>query len=812
MPDVEVKLDIKAEYQQALNAISEMGKALEDVQNKAKVVINKTNSATANGKSGNGDKSMQDIADMKKATHELAVLLVQASAAAERARGALSRISEMEIITPQDVTVLERAAAGYDELAKMANAAAEATERFNAAGKAGLTTEEMIRMTQAAEKQLETLRAQSEALERSIASQREQLNVLIQKNAEEAKAAQLTKEKNKQEQLNIALLDRQAKAEEEATFKMQLAGKTRLELSAIYKELAQKAKEAAAAQDAEAAAKYERQMQLVNQALRKVNMSARIANIALMQQAQAAQRIGQNLKTLTDGFTGFSDALKNGELNLAGMGSAFVSLIRDFKAGLGPIGLIMLALQGLQEAWNYRAKKEQERIESMKAYAEWEKKLAEIQKTNREELEKYNNELNNEKAIDALVKKHQDLNAELEREIENIDKATKLELHRLSLSQDSDAHALAMKKDELGRQLMLGNITKDEYEETLAAWQKNYDINKLNNAKLAADARLTGASEKESLTRTAYEARTKDFDFWNKQEKKFLWDEDRLLLYNRQLADADATLKETTDNLNKLRQDGASETAITNAKNAMHEALSEKLEIQKQAKIVLLEKYGKGHGMTVEEGMLLYAKELREMTTHLAEATRLKTEAERDLNQAVSAKEKAEADAEIAATNQRVESVQIEERYESGKKTRQVERDVDKINKKNKDAYDRLEKNLDSLSFSQISDLIDNAEKEAASDNSIVSAFGKKKLDLLNTEKTSRKQNFRKLKGKYLADNEFSTNEVKKVISLLEEAVAAGENEKIELYRTLLKIGKKVKINNEDSRKISKKLNSEIGR
>ena len=413
MPDVEVKLNIEAEYKQALQAIADMGDALEEVQKKAKNLTDATKNVQ-----GDNNTDPASLEALNKASKELSENMAKVAAAGQKAQAALKAISELKPQSEESIQLLEKAAAGYEKLAEMAKNAADAAERFNKVGSAGLTTEEMLRQAQAVEKHLAALKQQSEALERSVAAQREQLNVLIRKNAEEAKSAQLTKEKNKQEQLNIALLDRQAKAEEEATFKMQLAGKTRLELSAIYKELAQKAKEAAAAQDAEAAAKYERQMQLVNQALRKVNMSARIANIALMQQAQAAQRIGQNLKTLTDGFTGFSDALKNGELNLSGMGSAFVSLIRDFKAGLGPIGLIMLALQGLQEAWNYRAKKEQERIESMKAYAEWEKKLAEIQKTNREELEKYNNELNNEKAIDALVKKHQDLNAELEREIE----------------------------------------------------------------------------------------------------------------------------------------------------------------------------------------------------------------------------------------------------------------------------------------------------------------------------------------------------------------------------------------------------------
>lgn len=540
MPDVEVKLDIKAEYQQALNAISEMGKALEDVQNKAQVVINKTNSATANGKSGNDDMSMQDIAAMKQASQELAVLLVKASAAAERARGALSRIADMEIITPQDVTVLERAAAGYDELAKMANAAAEATERFNAAGKAGLTTEEMIRMTQAAEKQLETLRAQSEALERSIAAQREQLNVLIRKNTEEAKAAQLTKEKNKQEQLNIALLDRQAKAEEEATFKMQLAGKTRLELSAIYKELAQKAKEAAAAQDAEAAAKYERQMQLVNQALRKVNMSARIANIALMQQAQAAQRIGQNLETLTTGFSGLGEALENGTLNITNMGSAFVSLMRDFKAGLGPIGWVMLALQGLQAAWNNHAqtkKKVAEAEAENKKILENEKTLYEELKTAREE---YDAQVALATSLKSLNDEYEGIKTKLQDSLRLIEDSTKAELVRLNLIKSQEEYARIQKRYELGRAFKRGDITEEQYKRELL---------NLEQAQKTAEAEKNAADAKAKVEAATKKAQTKSevaeetMERWGVAAKRlnaFNVDESKISIYEKSIAEQNA--------------------------------------------------------------------------------------------------------------------------------------------------------------------------------------------------------------------------------------------------------------------------------
>lgn len=808
MPDVEVKLDIKAEYRQALEAIATMGKALEAVQQKANVVVNKTSSATANGKAGNEGMTMQELAALKQASQELSELLAKAAVAGARAGAALQRIADIEVMNQQDIDLLEKAAAGYEKLASMAQQAAEAAEKFNRAGNAGLTTEEMVRMTQAAEKQLETLRAQSEALERSIAAQREQLNVLRATTAEQQKQAQVRSAEDKERERSIALREREAKAEEEDNYRMQLSGKTRLQLVEIIKQLNAQMKEAAAAKDEEAYNKYNRQLTLANQALRKLNMSSRVANIALMQQAQAAQRIGQNLKTLTEGFSGFGEALKNGELNLTSMGSAFVSLMRDFKAGLGPIGWVMLALQGLQEAWNYRAKKEKESIEASKAYIEWEKKLAESIKANKEEIEKYNNELSNQKSLDALIKNHQELNAELEKEIRNIDKATKLELHRLRLSQDADAHALAMKKDELGRQLMLGNITQAEYDETLAAWQKDYDLVKLNNEKLAVDARLSEASEKERLTRQAYTTRTEDFYYWNKQRDKFAWDKNRLAIYNRQWTNADKFLQEKTEELNKLRQAGAGEDAIREAKNAMKDALAEKIAIEKEAKRVLLDKYGRGHGMTVEEGMKIYAQELHEMTKHLAEATRLKEEAERDLNTAISAKEKAEADAETAALNQRVESEQIVDRYESGKKTRQVRIKVEADKQKRANEIESLEKELDSYTKKELKAELEEAKKEAADKNKYIAEHGKRKVSILTRELNERSDSLTKAKGKYFGDGVFKEKEADEVIRLLQAAVIENNQEKIQLYRKILKMSTTVKI----STKTLKKINSELGR
>lgn len=519
MPDVEVKLNIEAEYKQALAAIAAMGKALEAVQAKAKALTDATkNVAAVSGAGGGQNEALTATQKLNEASKQLAGHLAQVAVASTKAKDSLQAIAGIEPYREESLELINKAAAGYEKLASMAQMAANAAERFRKVGADGLTTEEMIKQTQAAEKQLETLRAQSVELERSIAAQREQLNVLRETTAEQQKQAQVRSAEDKEREKSIAIREREAKAEEEADFKMKLAGKTRLELSAIYKELAQKAKEASAAQDYEAAAKYERQMQLVNQTLRKVNTSARIANIALMQQAQAAQRIGQNLEALTTGFSGLSEALENGELNLTSMGSAFISLMRDFKAGLGPIGWVMLALQGLQAVLNNHAKIQKKIAESEKENAKIlsnEKTLYEELKTAREE---YDAQISLANSLTEVKNTYGDIKTTLTDSLKLIEDSTKAELVRLSLIKDEEEFARIQQKYELGRAYKRGDISEEDYRKRLVSLEQEQ---KTAEAKRRAAEQETKLEAQRKVAEKKEDAATTAMNQWSAAEKAY---------------------------------------------------------------------------------------------------------------------------------------------------------------------------------------------------------------------------------------------------------------------------------------------------
>lgn len=572
MPDVEVKLNIEAEYKQALAAIAAMGKALEAVQVKAKALQEATkNVATVSGAGGGQAEALNATVKLNEASKQLAGHLAQVAVASMKAKESLQAMAGIQPYTEESLGLINKAVAGYEQLATMATMAANAAERFRKVGSDGLTTEEMIRQTQAAEKQLETLKAQSVELERSIAAQREQLNALRETTEELKKQQQAKSAEERERERSIAIREREAKAEEEADFKLKLAGKSRLELSKIYKELAQNAKKASEAQDYEAAAKYERQMQIVNQTLRKVNTSARIANIALMQQAQAAQRIGQNLETLTKGFTGLGEALEKGELNLTGMGSAFISLMRDFKAGLGPIGWVMLALQGLQALWNSYAKSRQEaeriRAESEKATLE----ILNTEKTLYEELKTSRAEYEAQVALSVALKElntgYESVKNNIKDSIALIEQATQAEMVRLSVVKTKEEYQRIKERYELGRAYRRGDITEEEYNKRILALDTAEQISDAEATAEKKKAQRKEKEEKAGVLHGEYDTASEAFyDALGKKKKQFgkeFVSDTTINKYERAIAEQNRIAEKAEDNLREtLREENLNEDEI----------------------------------------------------------------------------------------------------------------------------------------------------------------------------------------------------------------------------------------------------------
>lgn len=847
MPDVEVKLNIEAEYKQALAAIAEMGKALEAVQVKAKALQEATkNVATVSGADGGQAEALNATVKLNEASKQLAGHLAQVAVASMKAKEQLQAMAGIQPYTEESLGLINKAVAGYEQLATMATMAANAAERFRKVGSDGLTTEEMIRQTQAAEKQLETLKAQSVELERSIAAQREQLNVLRETTAELKKQAQAKSAEEKERERSIAIREREAKAEEEADFKLKLAGKSRLELSKIYKELAQNAKKASEAQDYESAAKYERQMQLVNLTLRKVNTSARIANIALMQQAQAAQRIGQNLETLTKGFTGLGEALEKGELNLTGMGSAFISLMRDFKAGLGPIGWVMLALQGLQALWNSYAKSRQE---AEKRRAESEKATLEIlntEKTLYEELKVSRAEYESQVALSVALKElntgYESVKNNIKDSIALIEQATQAELVRLSVVKTKEEYQRIKERYELGRAYRRGDLTEEEYNKRILALDTAEQISEAEEKAEKKKAQRKEKVEKADVLYKEYDTASEAFyNALGKKKKQFGKDfvsDSEINKYEKAVAEqnrlADSYSERARDVLkergfdeviiDQILKAGYIPETITSKKGVtvktrknngdfwdsdfyeVEALLNQRRAASESGQRLTGELTGLLGGMSVQD----YKKARDTIQQEIEFWEQKKEEALEAFKEARNAYEALPADYQVEhALKEDIKRINLI----AGEKRADIEADAVEATKAQQRAQqlEAAKRTAGSLTEREISEQLRYLTPGLSSANTKERAYSEQMSAVYRAELTRRQGAFSQAKKGLLSDGKIDVNDIPAIKDLIDAARDGTAADK-ELYKAVMSFVRSQLKRNKDSKAFSKKLNEELAR
>ena len=135
-----------------------------------------------------------------------------------------------------------------------------------------------------------------------------------------------------------------------------LEAKTRRELEAEIKRLIAARKEAAAAGDTKRYAALTDQLGRVKKAYADMRNAANLNKAALMGQANAGMQFAGTLSSL-------GAQLKSGKADLAGVANGVLSLGMALKAGLGPIGWAMVAIEGLAAAFDYLDSREQKALE-----------------------------------------------------------------------------------------------------------------------------------------------------------------------------------------------------------------------------------------------------------------------------------------------------------------------------------------------------------------------------------------------------------------------------------------------------------------
>ena len=480
MPDVGVKLNIEADYRAALDAVGNLGKALEAVQQKAKLVL----PGGAGGQTGaGGDVAVPDTAEQQKNMQALAQAVAMAAKAAEMLAAAMEKLSPaLKEMGPGAEQVQQVAALGqhYKELAQSLSVAAEAAARYKAADGGMKETDERINK----------LVAENAALMDRLSAVQAEYMAMVQGNAERERERVLR-------EANVQAVEKEKVATTDETYQMQLATMSKRQLVEEIRRLAQARKAAAAAGNEYDYKAYGEYLKIARQELRKMNQEQQVNKIAFLQQAQVAQQMGANLRTITDGVMNFSESMENGTLNLTGMASAVISLSRAIKAGLYPLGWALAAVEALTLAWNWYAKSQQE---AKKADEEREKKARDLATAFNDAAEAVNALAEKEAELgklEDLKRAYAGLNEELRERNKLLDDSLQKLSAELAMRAKEEDFEKTLKKNAIMREFWSGAIDEEERDRRLDALNVEAAEQKRRRTMEKAQAEEKVAREKE---------------------------------------------------------------------------------------------------------------------------------------------------------------------------------------------------------------------------------------------------------------------------------------------------------------------------
>lgn len=178
-----------------------------------------------------------------------------------------------------------------------------------------------------------------------------------QKAAAEANAA--AQQKQQASARNTEALSKEQQEIEVLKAQMALEAKGRAGLIKELERLGKARARAAKAGDVQAFKQLEAQMTKTRQAFERMNQGLEISRLGMMGQMQVAMGAMGAIQSL-------GNEVKSGSVSLMGMANAAYALGAAIKAGMGPVGWIMMAIQGLSMAWDWYANKQEEAAKAEK--------------------------------------------------------------------------------------------------------------------------------------------------------------------------------------------------------------------------------------------------------------------------------------------------------------------------------------------------------------------------------------------------------------------------------------------------------------
>ena len=174
--------------------------------------------------------------------------------------------------------------------------------------------------------------------------------------AEQKAAAEVTAAAQQKQQAsaqNTESLSKEQQEIEALKAQMALEAKGRAGLIKELERLGKARARAAKAGDVQAFKQLEAQMTKTRQAFERMNQGLEISRLGMMGQMQVAMGAMGAIQSL-------GNEVKSGSVSLMGMANAVYALGAAIKAGMGPVGWIMMAIQGLSMAWDWYANKQEE--------------------------------------------------------------------------------------------------------------------------------------------------------------------------------------------------------------------------------------------------------------------------------------------------------------------------------------------------------------------------------------------------------------------------------------------------------------------
>ena len=410
------------------------------------------------GAKASAEATVDAIGDLSLRLEDVAQGLRDGSMSSEQAIAATQKIrDEYKALSTESQEFRQAVRELYGDLQSASAVAAAAAEKEGQAAEKSLqkieqASERKRRARELEAQSAEALREKLEALRSEEEAARSSGNMPAAADAAQQAAAveQALQRRSAAEQ---RAADREEQIASRRQTRLSLEGKSYVELARHLKALVAAREEAAQAGDGEAYDQLTAQIKGTRAAVEDLTTRTNIARTAMLGKAQAGMMVADQMGQLANGF-------RDGSVSAAGFATTIMSVGMAIKAGLGPIGWAMAAVQALQMAWDYFSSRQQQAEEAMKkadaAMKELNKTVAENARAIAEATERhleYTHQLKLNRASDATKE-----------EMAVLKRKHEFELKAAEENERKIRDRVEAERELLNAQVQAGKLTADEYE------------------------------------------------------------------------------------------------------------------------------------------------------------------------------------------------------------------------------------------------------------------------------------------------------------------------------------------------------------